>query len=92
SQYLNLQQNWFSQIASQVQMVVECIAKPAAYMNNSGSIIHIIWESPPTDAQGDLIQGFYCNLGRNNSLGAEMWSLLHAMCVARHLHLDRVIF
>jgi len=44
------------------------------------------------DAHGGLIQSFYCNLGRNNSQGAEMWSLVHAMRIARHLRVDRVIF
>ncbi|GAU40905.1 hypothetical protein TSUD_297100 [Trifolium subterraneum] len=37
-----------------------------------------------------LYSGFL--LDRNNSQGAEMWSLVHAMHIARHLHLDRVIF
>ncbi|CAJ2678574.1 unnamed protein product [Trifolium pratense] len=42
------------------------------------------------DSNGGLIQGFYCNLGRNNAQGAEMWSLVHGMRIARHL--NRVIF
>ncbi|PNY07952.1 hypothetical protein L195_g004461 [Trifolium pratense] len=44
------------------------------------------------DSQSDFIQGFYCNLGRNNSQGAEMWSLVHVMRITRHLHLDCAIF
>jgi ribonuclease HI len=112
-----LRQNWLLHIASQVQMVVESIVKPAIYMQSNGSTIHIKWEPLPArtlkfnvdeahyrrkgfsacggvlrDAYGSLIQGFSCNLGRNNSQGAEMWSLVHAMRIARHLHVDRVIF
>ncbi|GAU25012.1 hypothetical protein TSUD_154860 [Trifolium subterraneum] len=44
------------------------------------------------DSRDGLIQGFYCNLGSNNSQGAKIWSIVHAMRIARHLHLDRVIF
>jgi hypothetical protein len=44
------------------------------------------------DAKAGLIQGFYCNLDRNNYQGAKMWSLLHVMCIARNLDLENVIF
>jgi hypothetical protein len=39
-----------------------------------------------------LFRFFLLQLGRNNSQGAEMWSLLHAMHTARYLHLNSVIF
>jgi hypothetical protein len=34
------------------------------------------------DSQCGLIQGFYGNLGKNNSQNAEMLSLLRALCIS----------
>jgi hypothetical protein len=44
------------------------------------------------DARGNLIQGFYCKLSASNSQCAEMWSLVHAVRMARQLQTDQVIF
>jgi hypothetical protein len=83
-------------------MVVNCIIKPAAYMelppidtpkfnvdgaHNKKNGFSACCEMLK-DSLGGLIMGFYCNLSRDNSLGIEMWSLVHIMRIA--LHIDQI--
>jgi hypothetical protein len=60
NQYSILLQNWLLHLASQVQMVVESIVKPATYMQSNGSTIHIKWEPPPAGTLKFNVDGAHC--------------------------------
>lgn len=43
------------------------------------------------DSNGSFVRGFYCNLGTATSVSAELWGLVHGLCLAKNLGIQSLL-